>query len=211
MSVNERIEGVQLGALAKAMFEQENITGTINGSFRLSGKGNDLAAIQRDLDGTISMQLVDGAWEGTDVWYELRRARAMFRQKTPPEPTLPARTRFSEVSASGLVTNGVFTNDDLKAEMPFMRITGNGSANFVEGTVDYRMSARVLDKPELFGDDVGENEIKDLTRTVIPLRISGSLLEPKIAPDFEKLIKDEAKKEVEDKIKDKLGDLFKRD
>ena len=146
MSVNERIEGVQLGALAEAMFEQDNITGTINGSFKLSGRGNDMAAIQSDLDGNITMELLDGAFEGTDVWYELRRARAAFRQEPAPEPSLPARTQFSEVSASGPVSNGVFSNDDLLAELPFMKITGNGTANFVEGTVDYRMSARVFDR-----------------------------------------------------------------
>ena len=211
LSVNERIEGVQLGALAKAMFEQENISGTINGSFELRGRGADLGAIQRDLDGNIVLELIDGAWEGTDVWYELRRARATFRQEPAPEATLPARTQFSEVSASGPVNNGVFTSNDLIAELPFMRITGNGSANFVEATVDYRMSAEVFDKPEFFGDDVSADEIKDFTKTVIPLRISGSLASPTIAPDFEKLLKDELKKEVEDKIKDKLGDLFKRD
>jgi AsmA protein len=211
LSVNERIEGVQLGALAKAMFEQENISGTINGSFELRGRGADLGAIQRDLDGNIVLELIDGAWEGTDVWYELRRARATFRQEPAPEATLPARTQFSEVSASGPVNNGVFTSNDLIAELPFMRITGNGSANFVEATVDYRMSAEVFDKPEFFGDDVSADEIKDFTKTVIPLRISGPLASPTIAPDFEKLLKDELKKEVEDKIKDKLGDLFKRD
>jgi AsmA protein len=210
LSVNERIEGVQLGALAKAMFDQENVSGTINGSFQLSGRGSDMAAIQSDLDGEIVMELLDGAWEGTDVWYELRRARALFRQEPEPEPTLPARTQFSRVSASGPVNNGVLTNDNLRADLPFMQITGNGSANFVEATVDYRLSARVSNKPELLGDDVTAKEMKDFTKTVIPLRVSGSLESPTIAPDFEKLLKEELKKEVEDKIKDKLEDLFKR-
>ena len=131
MSVNERIEGVQLGALAQAMFEQDNISGTVNGSFKLSGRGSDLAAIQRDLDGDISFELVDGAWEGTDIWYELRRARAAIKQEPAPEPQLPARTQFSQVRASGPVRNGVFSNNDLLAELPFMQLTGKGSVNLV--------------------------------------------------------------------------------
>ncbi|MDH5323154.1 MAG: AsmA family protein [Gammaproteobacteria bacterium] len=214
ISVNERVEGVQLAALAKAMFDQDNITGTINGSFKLSGRGKDLAAIQGDLDGNIDLELLDGAWEGTDIWYELRRARAVLRQEAPPQPTLPARTRFSEVSASGPVTDGVFSNSDLLAELPFMRVTGNGVVNFVAASVDYRMSASVLEKPELMGADVGADELKDFTRVVIPLRISGSLAAPTIAPDLEKMLKEQAKKEVEekleDKLKDRLGDLLKR-
>ena len=210
MSVNERIEGVQLGALAKAMFQQDNITGTINGTFQLSGRGADLGAIQRDLDGNIALELIDGAWEGTDVWYELRSARASLKQEPAPEPTLPARTQFSQLSASGPVNNGVFTNDDLLAELPFMRLTGNGSVNLIAATVDYRMSARVFDKPEFIGDDVTAAEIKDFTKTVIPIRVTGPLDAPTIAPDFKKLLKDQAKKEVEKKLKNKLEDLFKR-
>jgi len=209
MSVNERIEGVQLGALAQAMFEQDNISGTINGSFKLSGRGSDLGAIQRDLDGDISFELIDGAWEGTDVWYELRRARAAIKQEPAPEPQLPARTQFSQVRASGPVRNGVFSNNDLLAELPFMQLTGKGSVNFVEATVDYRISARVFDKPELIGDDISADELKDFTKTVIPIRVSGSLTAPSITPDVGKLLEEQVKKEVEDKIKDKLEDKLK--
>ena len=42
LSMNERIEGVDLAKLAKAMFEKDNITGSIRGDFRLTGRGNDM-------------------------------------------------------------------------------------------------------------------------------------------------------------------------
>ncbi len=210
MSANERIEGVQLGALAMAMFDQDNITGTINGTFKLSGRGADLGAIQRGLGGNISLELTDGAYEGTDVWHELRKARAALRQEAAPEANLPARTPFSEVSASGPVVNGVFTNKDLLVELPFMQLTGEGSVNLVAATVDYRMSARVFDKPEFIGDDVTADELKDFTKTVIPMRVTGPLTSPSIQPDVEKLLQDRVRKEVEDKLKDALGDLLKR-
>jgi AsmA protein len=96
LTVNEQIEDVQLGALAKAMFDQDNITGTINGSFALSGRGADMLAVQQSLGGNISMELNDGAFEGTDIWHELRKARALIRQEEAPEPKLPARTEFKQ-------------------------------------------------------------------------------------------------------------------
>ena len=210
ISANERIEGVQLGALAMAMFDQDNISGTINGTFKLSGKGADLAAIQRDLGGSIALELIDGAYEGTDVWHELRKARAVLRQEEAPEPNLPARTRFSEISASGPVINGVFANEDLLVELPFMQLTGEGSVNLVAATLDYRMSAQVFDKPEFIGDDVTADELRDLSKTVIPMRVTGPLTAPSIKPDVQKLLQDRVKKEVEKKLKDALGDLLKR-
>ena len=209
LSVNERVSDVDLGSLARAMFEQENVTGSINGNFTLTGQGADLAQMQRSLKGSMSFELLDGAFEGTDVWYELRRARALFKKEEPPEPQLPARTRFSTVRVTGPVREGVFSSDDLFAELPFMQLTGKGSVNLVAGEIDYRLSARVLEKPE-FAGDVTEEELEDFTEAVIPLRITGPLAAPSIKPDVEAMLRKEVEKKVKDKLEDKLRDLLKR-
>jgi AsmA protein len=209
LSMNETVQGVDLAKLAKAMFEQDNITGTIAGNFKLGGRGNDMNAIRESLGGTMSLELADGTYEGTDIWYELRRARAMIRQEQPPEPQLPARTRFSSVTASGVVTDGVLRNEDLKAELPFMELTGAGDVDLGKGTVDYGLRARIFEKPELMGDATSE-EIDDLTKAVIPIRISGSLASPKVAPDVEEMLKEQVEEEIKEKLEDKLKDIFKR-
>ena len=203
LSVNENVEGVNIGALAQAMIDSEQVTGTINGSFVLSGSGDNLAAIQQSLDGNLSFELLDGAFEGTDVWYELRRARALFKQEPAPEPTLPARTQFSNVRATGPVTDGVFRNDDLLAELPFMRLTGKGSVDLPKAEIDYKLTARVLEKPE-FASGATEEELKEFTEAVIPLRISGSLASPSIKPDVEDMLKRELKKKAEEELLDRL-------
>jgi AsmA protein len=203
LSVNENVRDVNVGSLAKAMFEQEDVTGTINGSFQLSGSGADFAVIQRNLAGNMSFELLDGAWEGTDVWYELRRARALLKKEPEPEPQLPARTEFSSVTLTGPVTDGVFKNDDLMAELPFMQLTGKGTVDFAEAEIDYRLSARILKKPE-FLQDATEDELEDFTEAVIPLRITGPLAEPSIKPDVEAMLKKEAEKQLKDALRDKL-------
>ena len=72
VSANESVSDVNLGAMMKAMYDVDNITGTINGKFALGGKGRTLSVIRQDLDGTMSIELADGALEGTDVWHSLR-------------------------------------------------------------------------------------------------------------------------------------------
>ena len=205
LSVNESIRDVKLGPLALAMFEQENITGSINGAFKLSGRGDDLAAIQRSLSGNMSMELIDGAWEGTDIWYELRRARALFRQEPAPEPELPARTEFSAVKAAGPVTDGVFHNDDLLAELPFMQLTGRGTVDFAAAEVDYRLTARILERPE-FVRGATEEELEEFTEAVIPLKITGPLADPSITPDVGEMLKEEVKEEIKERLLDELLD-----
>ena len=209
ISVNEKIAGVSLTPLARALFEQENISGTINGSFALSGRGRDLAAIRRDLDGNMAFELADGAWEGVDLWHQLRAARALLRKEQPPERVNPPRTEFTSVIATGTVTDGLFRNDDLLAELPFLQLTGNGTVNLVEATADYGLQARVLERPE-FVSGATEAELDDFTEAVIPLRITGPLSSPSIRPDIEGMLKAEVQKAVEEKKNELRDRLMER-
>ena len=206
ISVDEKLQGVNLSSLAKSMFDQDNISGTINGTFALSGAGRNLAAIRQDLDGNISLELVDGAWEGIDVWYELRAARAMFRQEPAPEASLPARTEFTSVSATGTVTDGIFENDDLLIKLPFLQLTGKGFIDLPAGQVDYGVEARVFDNPELMAG-VTEAELADFTKTVVPIRISGALNSPSVRPDIEAVFRQQVEGALEEQ-KEKLKNLL---
>ncbi len=204
LSVDESITGVSLAPLAKAMFEKDNISGSISGAYKLTARGADTLQMQKTLNGSMSFNLLDGAWEGRDIWYELRSARARLKQETPPEPKLPARTEFSSVTATGRVTDGIFSNNDLLAELPFMRLSGNGSVDIPAATVNYSLNARVFDKPELKTGATAE-ELKDFTKAVIPLKITGPLASPAIRVDVEALLKKEVERKVTDELMKLLG------
>ena len=204
ISANERIADVNLGAMMKALFDVDNVTGTINGQFRLQGAGPTLSVIRQDLDGTMSFELADGAWEGTDVWHQLRTARALFRQEPPPEPTLPARTEFTSVSATGQVQDGVFSNNDFFAELPFLQLNGGGTVDLNSTEVNYALNVRVLERPE-FMAGATEAEVADFTETVVPLKITGLLSAPSVRPDLEGIFRARVEQEL-DKQKDELRD-----
>jgi len=209
VSVDEHLNGVNLGALAKAVFDVDNITGTINGDFVLSGAGPNLSAIRSDLDGTMSLVLADGAWEGTDVWHQLRTARALFRQEAPPQPRVPARTEFSNVRATGVVADGVFTNEDFRAELPFLQLTGAGMVDLNTTGIDYGMRVRVLDRPE-FMAGATEAEVADFTETVVPLKITGTLASPTVRPDIEGIFRSQVEEAIEQKKDELRNRLFDR-
>lgn len=209
LSVNEQIAGVNLGKLAAAMFKKQNVTGEIKGSFRLSGRGSDTATLRRSLAGNMDFELQNGTFEGTDIWYELRRARALLKSEPPPEPVLPAKTEFSAVRASGVVSNGVMRNDDFYAELPYMRLSGKGDVDLAAASVDYSLTARILERPEFLTEATPE-ELEEFTEAVIPLKITGPLASPKVAPDVEALLQQRVEEEVKDLLEDKLKDLFRR-
>ncbi|MGH8165766.1 MAG: hypothetical protein ACREQ1_00925, partial [Woeseiaceae bacterium] len=104
------------------------------------------------------------------------------------------------------VTDGIFRNEDLLAELPFMQLTGNGTVDLVKAEIDYSMQARVLERPE-FVDGASDAELQDFTEAVIPLSITGALSSPSIRPDINGMLQAEVKKVVEEKgeeLKDRL-------
>ncbi|MEQ8206724.1 MAG: AsmA family protein [Woeseia sp.] len=205
LSLNEQLTGVSLTPLAQAMFERDNITGSIAGRFVLTARGKTLSAMRQNLNGTMSFELADGAWQGVDMWQQLRTARALYKREEPPPAKTPVQTEFSSVKATGTVTDGVFSNDDLLAEMPFLQLTGNGVVNLVAGEIDYALQARVLERPE-FVRGATDAELSEFTEALIPVRVRGPLADPSVRPDIEAMFR----KEVEDSLKEKGDELRQR-
>jgi len=197
LSVDERVEGVQLAALGRELYETDKLSGSLQGRFTLAGSGANLAEIRQDLGGDVGFELSDGAFEGTDLWYQIRRARAVFRRETPPQPPAEPRTPFSTIRGTGKVAGGVLTNDDLFAELPFLRVTGAGTVNLAAATLDYGVRARVLERPD-FIEGASEEELAEYTEAVIPIRITGSLADPSVRPDVEDMLREEVKGRIEE-------------
>ncbi len=84
-----------------------------------------------------------------------------------------------------------------------MQLTGKGSIDLAAATIDYRMSARVLERPE-FAQGATEDELEEFTEAVIPLKITGSLADPSIKPDIKAMLREEAKEEIKERLLDKL-------
>jgi len=94
-------------------------------------------------------------------------------------------------------------NDDLVAELPFMRLTGSGNVDLAAATVNYNLTARVLERPDAL-QGATEEELEDFTEAVIPLKITGPLSSPSVKPDIEKLLRKQVEAEVKDRLLDKL-------
>lgn len=207
LSLNETINSVNLGPLAETLFDTKNLSGTIDGKFQLAGNGNTLGEIRQTLSGNIGFILADGALEGQDIWHQIRSTRALFKGEQAPETPANPRTEFSDVSATGEVANGVVTNNDFNAVLPFLRLTGAGQVNLAQATVNYKMNARVLERPDFV--DVSDEELDEYTEAQIPIKITGALGDPSIQPDIEAFARAEAKRKIDEKkdeVRDRLLD-----
>lgn len=214
VTLDEHISGVDFAPLFKDFFETERVSGKGNANIKLTGSGKNTDEIVKTLTGSLDFKVTDGALEGADLWYEIRRARAVLKQQAIPERSGPARTPFTALTGSGVMKNGVLSNNDLNVAMQYLKVTGQGTVDVPASTLDYRLVAAVMKIPR---EGAEASEMQDLVDAEIPVKITGSLTDPKVRPDLEGYLKnqvkqrvDKEKEKVEEKIKDKLKDLFKR-
>jgi AsmA protein len=214
VTLDEHISGVDFAPLFKDFFETDRVSGKGTANIKLAGAGRTTDDVMKTLDGNIDFKVADGALEGADLWYEIRRARAVLKQQPIPERAPgPVRTPFSALTGSGVMDNGVLTNNDLNVAMQYLKVTGQGTVDVPKNTLDYRLITTVMKIPRE-GADVSQEQ--DLVDAQIPVKITGALSDPKVRPDLQGYLKNEAKQRLEkekdkaeEKIKEKLGDKLK--
>ncbi|HKU16122.1 MAG TPA: AsmA family protein [Steroidobacteraceae bacterium] len=207
VTLDEHVSGVSFAPLFKDLFETTRVSGKGSANIKLAGAGRNTDDLMKTLDGTVDFNVADGALEGADLWYEIRRARALLKRQAAPERAAgPPRTPFSALTGTGTMKDGVLTNNDLNVAMQYLKVTGQGNVDLPRSALDYRLVAAVLKIPREGADTT---QMEDMVDAQIPVKVSGSLSDPKVRPDVENLLKGEVKKKVEEKIKDKLGDKLK--
>jgi AsmA protein len=208
VTLDEHVSSVNFAPLFKDLFESNRVSGKGSANIKLAGSGRTSDDIMKTLTGAVDFNVADGALEGADLWYEIRRARAVLKQQAVPErPSGPPRTPFSALTGTGAMKDGVLTNNDLNVAMQYLKVTGQGNVDLPRNSLDYRLVAAVLKIPREGADT---SQMQDMVDAQIPVKVTGALSDPKVRPDLEGYLKGEAKKKVEEKIKDKLKDIFKR-
>jgi AsmA protein len=213
VSLDEHVSGVDFAPLFKDLFETQRVSGKGSANIRLTGVGRNTDDIMQTLDGNVDFNVADGALEGADLWYEIRRARAVLKAQAVPERSGPARTPFDKLQGTGVMKNGVLSNNDLAVSMQYLRVAGKGAVDLPQNTLDYGLNVAILKVPPEGADAA---QMQELVDAEIPVKVTGSLTDPKVRPDIEGYLKtkvkqrvDEQRDKVEQKLKDKLGDKLK--
>jgi len=109
-------------------------------------------------------------------------------------------TDFSELGGTFTIANGILKNDDLKLLSPLVRVTGAGTVNMPQKTLDYRVEPKLAATLEGQG---GSTEAKGIE---VPVLITGSWSNPRFAPDLKSMIQNrENIKQTIDSIKEDKG------
>ena len=203
LSVAQLLNGVDSAALIADLLDAELVSGTLDMSMDLAAAGANLGEVRRQLDGDVSFTLTDGAWEGVDLWYELRRARAVFDTRdAPARGGGPARTPVAQVTMSGILTDSVMTSRDLVADLDFMTVNGGGTVNLVDDTIDFDVVATFVDGETLQSDPA----MVDLAGDELPLAVSGAASAPSVRPNWGAMVRAEAEEALQQELEDRIDE-----
>jgi AsmA protein len=206
LALEQEVTGVDMAPLLKDSIKSERLSGRGNASAKLAGQGRTSDALIKDLSGRVQADLVDGAVNGIDLWFEISRAQALLKQQTLASGNDDRRTKFDRFKMSADIAGGIATTKDLMIASQYLRVTGTGTANLLTKGIDYHILATILKAlPSAHGADLSQ-----LTLAGIPVEISGTMSDPKVRPDLAGLLKSNVKQKLEDTLKNKLQGLFNK-
>jgi AsmA protein len=196
LSIDEHLSGVDMTRLLAGTPYKGRMSGHGNVNVKATARGAGLDSIMQTLNGHFDANLADGALERVDLGYEIGLAQALIKHTAEPARSNPPRTKFDAFKMSAEITNGVAKTSDLTISSSALRVTGQGSTNLASKAIDFQMLASVFTAP---GASVAD----------IPLKITGTYVDPKVRPDTEALAKSQIRQKLQDVLKKNgLGGLF---
>ena len=200
LALDGKANNLQLEPMIAALTGGEpNFSGTGNFDLNLAGKGRTVIQNVNTAGGNVSFEMAAGAIKGFNLGRTLCAAYNLT-QRAPAPPDLPAVTAYEGIHGSAVVTNGAATSHDLLARTKFMDINGAGTLGLVEQRLDYDLGAKLT-------GPIGIRNCETLDSFVgneLPFKISGTIAEPSILPDFSKLVRQQLRNEVRDRILDRI-------
>jgi AsmA protein len=196
LSLDEKLKGVDFGALGADVFDNRQLTGALDGRITLTGKGVTQSAILATLAGDAVFAFQDGAILGVDIPYELQRGLSLIGKGSAPAGSPSGRTEFAELSGSADVEAGVVRNDDLIVRLPFMLGTGQGTVDLKDDSLRYRLELQFQKSPEL------PTAASEFVGYSFPVLVKGTLGEP--ALDLGDMAAALARKAAEDRVEQEV-------
>lgn len=188
LRTDDLLNGVVARALLKDMLDTEFLAGSALFDADIQV---DINQPVETLNGEVRFDINDGAIYGINVADLLRKGFSLANNlgsiadigsaATLGEEFLQGggQTDFASLSGNFLARDGVITNNDLKLQSPLLRVTGAGTVDLPNNTLDYSVSAALVKSLEGQGGD----SLEDLMGKEVPIRITGSLDDPKYSVD----------------------------
>lgn len=199
LSVDEKITNVQIGSLLKDLKGDDSISGIVNASAKIKSRGNTVKALKSTMNGTLKASVKDGYIKGFDLQKILDSSQSLLQSQVLSANSETDKSKFSEVSASAKITNGVINNNDLIARSSALRVNGKGSANLVTEALDYNIIAKLIRR------EATATKSEKIEGIPIAIDVGGTFSKPTYMIDIKSMLLEKNKAEIEEKAQEYIN------
>ena len=189
IAVNMAVQKVDANKLLSSVSSVKDtlfglLTSNLQGQFHTVNSGQDIA---KTLNGKVSLNLTDGKLAHVDLLQQLSQVagfQSLGRAAT-------GATELQKLTGDFNIQNGVANTSNLRADLGVGTVAAAGLMSLVDNSVNMKVTA-VLNKA--YSQQVGGNNIGGYMQTalannrgelVLPVLVTGTLQNPKIAPDLQ--------------------------
>ncbi len=191
---------LELEPLLAALRGEANMTGTGNFDLTLAGTGNALSSVLDTAQGRVSFSVSEGLLRGFDLGRAMCSAfNEIQRLQRPPASAEPV-TRYTLMRGSANVVEGIAQTDDLEATTSFLQVSGRGQSDLVSRELNYDLVATLTDSIAIERCESMDRLIGDS----VPVRVTGTITEPEIAPDYGAILRNRVLDELQDRLRERL-------
>jgi AsmA protein len=173
-----RVNFSQIGALPflSDTIDFQHVEGQARGRIDLKAAGASELRVMKSLQGSAELAFEDGAVRGIDV---VKMVRSLVNTILSGwQPNGSDQTRFSMLSASFRVENGLARTDDLRFVGPFVGMSGTGVVDLPNKSLNFRTDPKVVLSAE------GQGRQSEPWGIGVPVLIQGPWSAPRIYADL---------------------------
>lgn len=212
LTINKKVQGIQVGEVLKAAAATDALSGDLSSQANLTARGDSVYAIVHSLNGTTQLQMKDGEIKGIDMAQTVCQGLNTVKSLGINTQEVDRSTPFANLSASTRIVNGVITNPDLKAALDAMALSGKGTVDLPQESLNYRVGLTIQEN--LFKQTCSIPD--SLEGVEFPVDCKGGfdtdpakLCKPDLAV-FENIFKAKAKAKVKEKVDEQKEKLTEK-
>ncbi len=179
------LQGVRSAEILEALLGDRYVSGIAMFKTSLKTSGERISTLKAQLQGTAQASFKEGTIKGSKLSRQINEARNVLRKfqgKPPVTEAITDETRFSQMTMTATLHNGVVSNDDLFIEAPIFVGKGAGTIDLPKSYLNYTLS---LAQP---GD-------ADKANRYLPLHIKGPFEQLSFKLEADKILKLRLKEE----------------
>lgn len=207
LAAQATFDGIEINPLLIDLANRDVLEGRGKLVLQLQTSGRSIRGLKSALAGSAAIDLRDGAVKGINLAERVRTVQGYLggapasaaASAAEPHDT-QKKTDFTAMTMSWQIAQGIARSNDLNLMSPLFRIGGAGEANLIASTLDYLVSAKVVNT--ITGQD--GKPIEKTRGITVPVRVKGPFSAVGWEIDTEALLKANLQSQI-DKQKERLG------